>query len=108
MTWNTRADGVLQKQANGLRLELCPVQRTLRIVVTDYHSLPVDITLGELEQLAGISPQQQAPADPPPAPQPRRVPPVFTRLAPLLLVGAAVLLADRCLRSGRKRFSING
>ena len=55
MGWSRQPGGVLEKQMDGVLLELDPGRRRLRIVVTDYHARPVDIDLAELQN-AAVSP----------------------------------------------------
>ena len=102
MGWSRQPGGVLEKQMNGVLLELDPGRRRLRIVVTDYHARPVDIDLAELQN-AAVSPAGR-PEPPCPGPQlPARVPEeqVVTRYVPTLVAGAVVAVAIVLLRWNR-------
>lgn len=62
MEWRRLSDGSLRTQANGVSLALDPLTQTLRVVVTDYHSTPVEVDFAELcNLLSGTEPPRSAP-----------------------------------------------
>lgn len=106
MEWTGQPDGTLQKEMDGVQLELDPGRRRLRIVVTDYHARPVELDLGELQGIA--APVSGTPTPPCIVPE-HSIEPVAAKAEPLPrapVAGVVVVLALVLYcggRPGRKR-----